>query len=161
MPIKNYTTGISEEKTVGEIMGLLAGKGAHAIQIKYDSQARPDAVSFIININNWPVPFKLPCNFEGVFNSLRREYSRWSARTRFENNPESKAQARRVAWRIIKDWVEAQMALIEADQASLAQVFLPYAVVGNQNSVSPITMYDRFLEQVVNQKALTVPESEE
>jgi hypothetical protein len=154
MPIKNYTTGVSEDKTVGEIMGLLAGKGARTIQILYDEKGRPTGVSFILLIDNWPVPFKLPCNFEGVFNSLAAGYKDHFARSRFKNNPESMAQSRRIAWRIIKDWVAAQMALIEAEQASLAQVFLPYAVV-NESPSGAITMYDKFLESISNQKRLT------
>ncbi|HET6671253.1 MAG TPA: hypothetical protein VFH15_13575 [Pyrinomonadaceae bacterium] len=36
--------------------------------------------------------------------------------------------ARRVAWRILKDWFEAQLALHEAGQAEMGQVLLPYAI---------------------------------
>lgn len=151
MPIKNYTTGIAEDKTVGEIMGLLAGKGARYIQINYDEQNRPAGISFAVLIEGLPIPFKLPCNFDGVFRSMAREYTKSSARYRWERNPKSKAQARRVAWRIIKDWVAAQMALIEAEQASLAQVFLPYAV---PNSQTQLTVYDQFMEEIASQKAL-------
>jgi len=154
MPIKNYTTSIAEEKTVAEIQMLLAVKGAKTIQIEYDEKARPTAVSFIIVIQGIPIPFQLPCNFEGVYKAMVKEYAQWQARNRFERNPESKNQARRIAWRIVKDWVAAQMALVEAEQATLAQVFLPYAMV---NGNSRLTMYDRFLEQVSSQKAL--PES--
>ncbi len=39
----------------------------------------------------------------------------------------TKEQAARVAWRIIKDWVEAQIAIIDAGMATVTQVFLPYA----------------------------------
>ena len=150
--IKNYTTSIDEDKTVGEIMGLLAGKGARSIRIDYDELNRPSAVSFILTLQDWPVPFRLPCNFEGVFKVLVGAYKDRHAKFRFERDPKSKAQSRRVAWRIIKDWVAAQIALIEADQASLAQVFLPYAVVNQQSGV---TMFDQFMLQVTSQKALT------
>lgn len=34
----------------------------------------------------------------------------------------------RTSWRIIKDWVEAQMAITEAGLADVAEVFLPYAI---------------------------------
>ena len=34
----------------------------------------------------------------------------------------------KLSWRIIKNWVEAQMALVEADIAEVAEVFLPYAI---------------------------------
>ena len=157
MPIKNYTTEISEEKTVGEIMGLLAAKGARSIRIDYDDQNRPIGVSFIVAFQGVPIPFKLPCNFEGVFKAMANEYVQSGARYRWERNPESKAQARRVAWRIIKDWVAAQMALIEAEQASLIQVFLPYAV---QDETAGLTMYDRFLEHIDKTKALPAARAE-
>lgn len=155
MPIKNYTTEVPEEKTVGEIMGLLAGKGARTIQVIYDDQGRPQGVSFMLMIDAFPVPFKLPCNFEGVFRALAGNYKDRYARARFERNPASKLQSRRVAWRIIKDWIAAQMALIEAEQATLAQVFLPYCVMrSDSDSGEALTMYDRFMQQVSNQKQL-------
>lgn len=160
MPIKNYTTEVSEERTVGEIMGILAGKGARSIKIDYDDQNRPTAVSFIIVIKTFtgdefgvPVPFRLPCNFDGVFNAIKREYKDSFARGRFERNPESRLQARRIAWRIIKNWIEAQMALVESDCAALAQVFLPYASQESSDG-REVTIYQRFLEQVGAQKQL-------
>jgi hypothetical protein len=39
--------------------------------------------------------------------------------------------ARNVAWRVVKDWVEAQLAIIETRMVTTAQVFLPYAVTAN------------------------------
>ena len=47
----------------------------------------------------------------------------------------NKEQALRVSWRIIKEWVEAQMAIIEAGQAELSEVFLPYAVTKDGDTV--------------------------
>jgi hypothetical protein len=162
MPIKNYTTSVAEDKTVGEIMGLLAAKGARQIYISYDTSGRPEGISFLVAIKSAsgedpgvPVPFKLPCNFDGVFRALKSSYRDRHAQARFERSPESRAQSRRVAWRIIKDWIDAQMALIEAEQASLAQVFLPYAVVHGQGTEGrEITVFDKFLEQVSHQRAL-------
>lgn len=154
MPIKNYTTEVSEERTVGEITGLLASKGARTVQIMYDDQCRPCGVSFMLLLQEMPVPFHLPCNFDGVLRSLAARYKdRW-ARQRFERNPASMPHARRIAWRILKDWVAAQMALIEAEQASMAQVFLPYCVMSQDGVQSAMTMYDRFMEQVSQQKLL-------
>lgn len=153
VPIKNYTTEVAEEKTVGEIMGLLAAKGARSIRIDYDDQNRPMGVSFILVLHSLPVPFKLPCNFDGVFRALAAAYKDRYAKARWEKNPASMAQARRVAWRIIKDWVAAQMALIEAEQASLAQVFLPYAV---SDAKTRRTVFDDFMGTLEKQHQLGV-----
>ena len=143
--IKNYTTSVTEEKTVGEIMGLLAAKGARSIQINYDDQARPMGVSFMLVLESVPVPFKLPCNFDGVFRALAANYKDRSAKVRFERNLANRLQARRVAWRIVKDWVAAQMALVEAEQATMAQVFLPYVSYRDG-----LTYYDKFMAELVN-----------
>lgn len=37
-------------------------------------------------------------------------------------------QAERVAWRILKDWVAAQMAILESEMVQMDEVFLPYMV---------------------------------
>jgi hypothetical protein len=152
MAIKNYTTEVSEDRTVGEIMGLLASKGARSIKIDYDEQSRPSGVSFVIFIEALPIPFKLPCNFPGVLKAMASIYKDRGAKYRFERNPESMNQARRVGWRIIKDWIASQIALIEAEQASLIQVFLPYAVVTGASGSR--TVFDQFMEQIDKQKAL-------
>lgn len=38
------------------------------------------------------------------------------------------AHAENVAWRILKDWIAAQMAFLESEQAALEEIFLPYTV---------------------------------
>jgi hypothetical protein len=38
-------------------------------------------------------------------------------------------QALRVSWRILKDWVEAQIAIVETKMVQIEQVFLPYAIM--------------------------------
>jgi hypothetical protein len=151
--IKNYTTEVDEQKTVAEIIGLLSSKGARAVQIDYDEKQRPVGVSFVLIVLDVPVPFKLPCDFDGVFKALASRFKDRYAKANWERNATSMPQARRVAWRIIKDWVGAQLAIIEAGQATLAQVFLPYVRYQEEGGV---TMYDKFLAQVARQKALPV-----
>ena len=47
-----------------------------------------------------------------------------------------------MAWRIVKAWLGAQLALIRAGLASLDQIFLPFA-----QDVSGATLYERIKEQ--------------
>ena len=48
-------------------------------------------------------------------------------------SPESRRQqAIRTSWRILKDWVEAQMALLETDMVTMDEIFLPYMLSGGQ-----------------------------
>jgi len=48
---------------------------------------------------------------------------------------QNKEQAVRTSWRIIKDWVEAQMALVESELADVSEVFLPYAITQNGSTL--------------------------
>ena len=114
----NYTTTIEPIKTAGEVMGMLAAKGVKSINIDYNN-GEPTGLSFMIEIKSRPVYFSLPCNYEGAERALRR-----TAPARY-HTPD---QAKRVAWRIVKDWVEAQLAIIECGQAEMAEVFLAYAI---------------------------------
>lgn len=121
MPILNYTTTIPAERTVMEIHQVLARAGAKSINVDYDDEGLPQSVTFLVKVQeNW-VNFRLPSNYTGVLAALQNDPT-------IPRRLATVAHARRVAWRITKVWVEAQMAIIEARQAELAEVFLPYAV---------------------------------
>jgi len=131
MPILNYTTQISFDKTLGEIQKVLVKHGAHKIVTDYRDNL-PVSVTFCLTIDQATVAFVLPANYDGVLRAMKKDRD-VPARL---CNPE---QALRVSWRIVKDWVEAQMAIVEAQLADMAEVFLPYAVTKNGN-----TLYESF-----------------
>lgn len=115
MPILNYTTKVPVDNTVAEIHRILAKAGASAILNEYDQQGNISGVKFRLSIKGQEVFYELPINIPGVTGALKkdREYR-------------DDAHARRVAWRILKDWIEAQMAIVAAGLAAVPQVFLPY-----------------------------------
>lgn len=141
MPILNYTTKIPVHQTVGEILQILAKAGATNTSIDYDAAGEPVALTFTIRVQDFPLRFRLPSKHAGVLKLLENDKS--IDRTAYR----TEAHARRVAWRIVKDWIDAQLALVEAEQASLAEVFLPYAVTKTGN-----TLYQEF---EANQKMLS------
>ncbi len=119
MPIKNYTTSVPVDRTIADITKILVRRNATSILTDYDA-GEPVALRFQVDYLGKHLHFRLPVNIKGVDAALRAE------RLRYED-----AKVKRIAWRIVKDWVDAQMALIEAGQAELPQVFLPYAVGDN------------------------------
>ena len=123
MAIKNYTTTIDAHISIGEIQGALAKHGAAKIMVDYDD-GRPAAVSFAINTEGGPRGFRLPAAVDGTL--------RVFARQKVKAN---RAQAERTAWRNIRDWVLAQMALVESCDAEMAEVFLPYLTDGRGNTL--------------------------
>ena len=73
----------------------------------------------------------LPARIDACLNVLRKE-KRENPRKQIKDTRE---QAERVAWRILKDWVEAQMALIDIEMARFEEVFLPYIQTNNGQTV--------------------------
>ena len=128
MPILNYTTTVNVEKTLAEIQRILARSGATSIQIDYDA-GLPVALAFFAETPIGNRAFVLPANIDGVWKALTDQNRRGRVPSRFA----TKQQASRVAWRIIKDWIAAQMAIIEAGMVTLDQVMLPYMQVGEQS----------------------------
>lgn len=119
MPIKNFTTKVSVEQTINHLQKILAKAKASAIMTEYAGGV-PSALSFRVEVNGSDIHFCLPVKIDGVAAALKRD-----------RQYRDDAHARRVAWRIVKDWCDSQMALIDAGQAELAQVFLPYAQAPN------------------------------
>jgi hypothetical protein len=122
MPILNYTTDIPADHTVAEIQRILAAAGASSVRVDYQD-GQPEAVLFALVLGREHVTFRVPSRWQGVYSVLLADDSP-QMRRKFQNE----AHARRVAWRIVKDWVEAQLALIESGQATMPQLFLPHAV---------------------------------
>lgn len=127
MAILNYTTSIDAEKTIGEITKCLVKHGASKIVADY-SDGLPCAVTFCLNMDGNMVAFALPANYDGVLGSMKKD-------KKVPQRLCTKEQALRVSWRIVKDWVEAQMAIVEAKLANVDEVFLPYAVTKNGSTV--------------------------
>lgn len=120
MAILNYTTQIKTEKTASEIQRKLADAKAQAVLSEYDENGVMCAMSFRIMTPQGPISFRLPANIDGVYRAICND-------RRISKGLKTRDQAARVAWRIIKDWVEAQLAIVEAEMADIKEVFLPYA----------------------------------
>lgn len=128
MAILNYTTKVDSTKTIGEITGCLVKHGATKIVSDYEDGI-PVSVMFSISMpNGTPVFYSLPANYNGVLKAMEKSKS-------VSRSLCTKEQAIRVSWRILKDWIEAQMAIVEAELADMAEVFLPYAVTKNGNTL--------------------------
>lgn len=124
MAILNFYTKIDASRTISEIQKTLAGAGAKAVLIEFDDDGIETAVSFRMLYKEAMISFRLPSNLDSIYVLLQNDDSRYS-RPAFR----TREHAARVAWRIIKDWVEAQCAIVEAKQAEMVQVFLPYAQI--------------------------------
>jgi len=138
MPIKNYTTSIPVEKTVMQIERILAKHGATGILKEYDDEGRISAVSFNANIGvGQNIAFRLPMKLRAMLNITNKLVKEKKLSQKYRNDMD---KAMMIGWRIIKDWIDSQIALIEIEMCDIAEVFLPYAYNGTN------TLYDLFKE---------------
>ena len=133
MPIKNYTTGISFMKSIGEIQGCLVAHHASAIMINYEGTI-PTSLTFCVETPNGKMAFQLPSNIDGVHRAMEKH--------RLPARYSNRDHAARVAWRIVKDWVLAQMAILEAEMVSIEEIFLPYLLTDGKQ-----TLYQAMLDK--------------
>ena len=122
MGILNYSTSVPVNRTVSQIQGILVSHGAKTIMINYAANQDPESLSFLVDTKQGELPFRLPASVKAVEQVMRRDHL---------PGFKKEGQPARVAWRIVKDWVEAQMAIIEAEMVSMEEVFLPYLLRGD------------------------------
>ena len=123
MALKNYTSTISASKSISFIENKLVANKARDILKRYDDKGRVESIMFIIPVNGNDYPFKLPARLSECEKILQASLSQ---RARPETRRKVKDQAEKTAWKIIADWVDAQMALIELQQAEMMEIFMPY-----------------------------------
>jgi len=138
--IKNQSTTIAVDKTVGEIVGLLARRGTEAVMTSYED-GKVVGITFAMKTEYGMRNYRLPVDGEGV----RKVLVKGGAPTAAQK-PE---QAARIAWRIAKEWLEIQIALVDAGLAQLDEVLLPWAVVNDGR-----TIYELYRENAM--KELTI-----
>ena len=127
-PILNYTTEVPAAKSAYEIQARLAEAGALEIRIEYSPDGKVAAMAFSIMTKLGVVAYRLPANVDGVHQAIVRSKSRISARQW------KREQSERIAWRILKDWIEVQLAFVKVQLADMAEVFLPYTVCADGRS---------------------------
>lgn len=127
--MKNYTSEVPVEKTVVRIEELLVRSGASNIMKEY-AGGRVVGVSFAIpHPSGGKVAVRLPANTDGVYEVLRKQVKRPNPQTQQRLQEQSK----RTAWKLMQDWVEVQLSLIEMHQAEALEVFMPYIWNGQRS----------------------------
>jgi hypothetical protein len=136
----NYTTTIPGAQTVGECQAILAAAGAASVAVHY-RDGQPAGLSFQLVTPHGQRNFTLPVNVDGVHAVLRKAakpggslQALHTSRTKLDFYT-SRTHAMNVAWRVVKDWLEANLALIAAEMATIDEVMLPYLHVGDDKTL--------------------------
>lgn len=106
---------------------MLASVKASAMMIDY-VDGKPDAIAFKMIKGGQPIAFRLPANWQGILEAMRRDKT-------VPRRLVCEDQARRVSWRVVRDWLRAQLTLIEAGASSIEEVMLPWAITNDGTTV--------------------------
>lgn len=151
--LKNYTSNVPVSQTLHRIEQVLIRCGVSGITKEFGTTGQITALRFHIQpSDNMPeTTIRLPADVEKALQALWMNYVdgdkltedgkaiRWNNR-KTKRRDDFRDQAERTAWRIMQDWVEVQMSMIQMNQAEYREVFLPYVWDGRS------TLYQRIKE---------------
>lgn len=129
MAIKNYTSTVPMSNSIARIEHRLAQAGATHIAKSYENE-KPTGMIFQILHNNVPMSFKLPAKARRVYQYLRMQRKKPPTKSQDEA---LRLQSDRTAWKILSDWIDIQVSMIELDQAEAVEIFLPYTYDGKSD----------------------------
>src|SRR6266849_3240654 len=115
MPLKNAYS--ESANTHDRIQKALASHGAKKLMFDYNDTGHLTGLAFQIIVGEQPLSIRLPARVENVAELL---YGR-----PFSDLTESQQQqAYRTAWANIRDWIEAQLAMIDTKMVKMEEVFM-------------------------------------
>jgi len=109
--------------------------------MEYDDRGRITVLAFKVKMPNGELPIRLPIDAAATLRVLQRQYQKREIPSKYA----TEEHAYRVAWRIIKDWVEAQMSLLETEMVRMEEIFLPYVITGSGQTIYQIMAEKQFL----------------
>ena len=150
MFLKNYTSDVPVSQTIYRIEQVLIKCGASGITKEYlNTNGDIGSIKFTIETPSGPATINLPADTKKAVDALWLDYADgdklndkgdgfayYSSRKK-KTRKDFVEQGARTAWKIMQDWVEVQMSMIQLKQAEPLQVFLPYVMCGGE------TVYQR------------------
>lgn len=148
MFLKNYTSEVPVPTTIMRIEQTLIRCGVNGIEKEYTREGSVIAITFRIQLEeDKPMRVRLPVDVDNACDMLYKEYMGsdllpdgkiiYGSRKRRERDS-FREQAERTAWKIIQDWVEVQMSMVQMKQADFREVFLPYFWNGKRTFFSMV-----------------------
>lgn len=120
--MKNYTTEVSADRSIQEIERILIDHEATDIWKEYAGK-QVVALNFGIKTEFGKLPIRLTANVEGVRQVLINEQRSGKIKIS-KQKVAGEEHPRNVAWRVIRDWVDSQMARVDAEKVNIERIFL-------------------------------------
>jgi hypothetical protein len=136
--LKNMYSEIGVERIFEVIRNCLTSHNAKQIVFEYNETGRVKMIIFSLEIAGVLHGFKLPARVDHVERILYPNHASSLTQTQ-------KEQAYRTAWANIRDWITAQMALIDTQMVKPEEVFLPYMVARDGRTYYEVLEQQQFL----------------
>jgi hypothetical protein len=121
------TTDVDVTKTVGQIISELVKAGASSVNMDYQGGS-VRGIRWVMQVNGHNAVFDMPARVDAIQKKIP-----------------NLEQARKVAWRQLLRWVEAQNAMIACGMVQAAEVFFAYHVpAGQEQTLFEIAMESGF-----------------
>ena len=135
MPLANATTEVPARKTISEVVGMLVDNNCQAVTIERDANGEPVGIGFVLDTPAGSREFVLPARADNVRRTLVKQNYRAGLTTH--------EHATNVAWRIVRDWLRAQLALVQSGQVEFGEVMLPFLMLRDDNG-RPRSLWQAF-----------------
>jgi len=145
MFLKNYTSEVPVSQTIYRIEQVLIKCGVSGIMKEYvGTDGEIAAITFQIEAPLGKITIRLPADKSKALDALWLDYVDGDKLTakgdaiepcyskKKKRRVDFAEQAARTAWKIVQDWIEVQMSMIQMKQADTLQVFLPYVFDGKR-----------------------------
>ena len=106
---------------------MLAKFGAKKILKEYGESQMLVGLAFTVETPNGEMPIKLPAKVDKIEQVFKVQVSKGLLPRKYWGSDWAREQSARTAWRTIKDWIDAQFALISIEMVKVEEIFLPYA----------------------------------
>jgi hypothetical protein len=132
--IKNYTTSVPVSRTMAAIEQELLKIGVTHIERSYEA-GKPVGMVFSVQLPGMEkLSFRVPAKTPQVF-ELIKSVPGYKTKSR----KEQLAQAERVAWRQMLNWIEIQVVMIQLKQADPIELFMAFVYLPKQGK----TFYEK------------------
>lgn len=136
MPLLNYTTTVAASRTIGQVQEMLVKAGARQIMSDYGPDGCAIGVTFSIVTATGMRAFQLPVQTDRVLKVMKQDRATPQRLKTIE-------QAERVGWRIVKDWLEAQLAIVKTEMVTFDEVMLPYMRTDDGRTIYELYLDDQ------------------
>jgi hypothetical protein len=125
--VKAAETSVTVEKSQEDLLKILRRYGARSFGFDESPDGKEASVSFRITHGGRDLPVQLRVEVDAVYNALyagKPAYYRGLNRTK-----QWREQAKRTAWRLLVDWLDAACSTTAIGVQSVEEVFLAHVVV--------------------------------